>query len=350
MIDVNDLSIAYDKHVVVKNVSFSLKKGQIACLLGPSGCGKSSILRAIAGLEMIHSGSVNLRGEIASQASTMIPAEKRQVAMMFQDFALFPHLNVSDNITFGLFKQPKNQQEARLKELLDLVGLIGLEHRQIHELSGGQQQRVALARAIAANVDILLLDEPFSSLDTSLREELAADIRRIVNQQQITAILVTHDQHEAFAFADLIGVINHGRMQQWGSAFELYHQPANPWIAGFVGEGTLIDGELGTRGQVETVLGEFASNLAPRLSKNGVKVLIRPDDIVHDDASRLTAKVIDKAFRGSHILFTLELADAPKQQVLCLAPSHHNHTVGEFIGIRLDVQHVVAFADTEADF
>lgn len=344
MIEVNDVSIAYAENIVVNNASFRLERGEIACLLGPSGCGKSSILRAIAGLEVIHSGEINLRDELVSSVSAMIPTEKRKVAMMFQDFALFPHLNVSENIIFGLYKQSQEQRAARLQELLKLVGLVGFEHRQIHELSGGQQQRVALARAIAADIDILLLDEPFSSLDTSLREELAADIRCIVNQQQITAILVTHDQHEAFAFADTIGVINKGTIQQWGSAFELYHTPANQWVANFIGEGVLIGGTLSRRGIVETALGEFASNLSSATSDSDhVKVLIRPDDIIHDDSSHLTAKVVERAFRGSHIMFTLELTNAEKTRLLCLALSHHNHTVGEFIGIRLDVQHVVAF-------
>jgi iron(III) transport system ATP-binding protein len=343
MIEVHNLSIAYAGNVVVNEASFTLKKGEVACLLGPSGCGKSSILRAIAGLEVIHSGQISLRNETVSSDSVMTPVEKRRVAMMFQDFALFPHLNVSENITFSLFKQSKEKQQARLRELVALVGLGGLEHRQIHELSGGQQQRVALARAIAADADILFLDEPFSSLDSSLREELAADIRRIVNQQQITAILVTHDQHEAFAFADTIGVINGGRIQQWGSAFDLYHTPINQWVANFVGEGVLINGVLLERGEVRTVMGEFDSNLSRSASENRVRVLIRPDDIIHDDASHLTAKVIERAFRGSHIMFTLELTDDEQTQVLCLAPSHHNHAIGEFIGIRLDVQHVVAF-------
>jgi iron(III) transport system ATP-binding protein len=343
MIEVNDLTVAYDENVVVNSASFKLKKGEVACLLGPSGCGKSSILRAIAGLEPIDSGVVKLRDKLASDSSNMIPVEQRRVAMMFQDFALFPHLNVSENITFSLFKQSKEKQKQRLAELLELVGLMGLEHRQIHELSGGQQQRVALARAIADDVDILLLDEPFSSLDTSLREELATDIRGIVNQQQITTILVTHDQHEAFAFADTIGVINHGRMQQWANAFELYHKPVNEWVANFIGEGVLIKGELLARGQVKTALGTFTSNLTHQAAGSYVKVLIRPDDIVHDDSSHLTAKVVERAFRGSHIMFSLVLASDEETQVLCLALSHHNHAVGEYIGIRLDVQHVVAF-------
>ncbi|TDF39902.1 ABC transporter ATP-binding protein [Alteromonadaceae bacterium M269] len=343
MIEIEKLSIAYDKNVAVKEASFTLAKGEVACLLGPSGCGKSSILRAIAGLESIESGKVILRDDVVSSTTSILPTEKRRIAMMFQDFALFPHLNVEQNIKFGLFKQSKDVQQKRSEELLQLVGLEGLGSRQIHELSGGQQQRVALARALAADVDILLLDEPFSSLDTSLREELAADIRRIVKQQQITAILVTHDQHEAFAFADVIGVIRQGEIQQWGTAFELYHTPVNLWVANFVGEGALIKGLADERGIVETALGCFPSNLE-NSSASEVNVLIRPDDIVHDDSSRLTAKVVEQAFRGSHIMFTLELDSEQRDTVLCLAPSHHNHEVGEYIGIRLDVQHVVAFA------
>lgn len=345
MLALEQLAIAYGRHTVVKDISLSLAEGQIGCLVGPSGCGKTTILRAIAGFEAPQSGQIRLQGQTVSSANQQLVPEQRKIGMVFQDFALFPHLTVADNISFGLQQYSKADKAAKVKQLLQLVGLPDLGERYIHQLSGGQQQRVALARALAPEPKVLLLDEPFSSLDAEFREVLARDIRKILKQLQITAVLVTHDQFEAFAMADMIGVMQHGQLQQWATPYELYHRPASRFVADFVGRGVMLPGTMLDQQRVETCLGIFRQRYLPDVQAGDqVDVLIRPDDIVHDDESAIQATVADKAFRGSHILYTLALNGG--EQVYCLALSHHNHAVGEQIGIRLDLDHLVLFPRT----
>lgn len=342
MLDLQQVAVAYASHTVVKDISLSLAQGQIGCLVGPSGCGKTTLLRAIAGFEPVAAGSINLQQQPLSSETVQLAPEQRHIGMVFQDFALFPHLSVADNISFGLLKTSKATKAAKVKQLLQLVGLPDLGQRYIHQLSGGQQQRVALARALAPQPKVLLLDEPFSSLDTELREGLAREIRQILQQLHITAVMVTHDQNEAFAMADMIGVMEHGRLQQWATPYELYHQPQNRFVADFIGRGVLLPGTMLDSQQVQTSLGLFRQRCASTAqSGDKVDVLIRPDDIVHDDNSGVTAQVTDKAFRGSHIMYQLKLQTG--EQVQCLALSHHNHAIGEQIGIRLDLDHLVLF-------
>jgi iron(III) transport system ATP-binding protein len=258
--------------------------------------------------------------------------------MVFQDYALFPHLTVAQNVRFGLRKTGKNEREARVAELLRLTELELCAGRYPHELSGGQQQRVALARALAPRRELLLLDEPFSNLDVELRERLSLELRDIIRASGATAILVTHDQHEAFAMADEIGILHEGRIQQWDTAYNLYHRPANRFVADFVGQGVFLPARRRSATELEIELGVLAGHAN---GEHNVEVLLRPDDVVHDDAAPTRAEVVHKAFRGAEILYTLRLASGRK--VLALVPSHHNHALGERIGIRLDVDHVVAF-------
>lgn len=342
MLDLQQVAVAYAGNTVVKDISLSLAQGQIGCLVGPSGCGKTTLLRAIAGFEPVAEGSISLQRQPVSTSVIQVVPEQRQVGMVFQDFALFPHLNVADNISFGLMKASKSTKAAKVKQLLQLVGLPDLGQRYIHQLSGGQQQRVALARALAPEPKVLLLDEPFSSLDTELREGLAREIRHILQQLHITAVMVTHDQNEAFAMADMIGVMEHGRLQQWATPYEMYHRPQNRFVADFIGRGVLLPGTMLDAQQVQTNLGVFHQRYSSSAQPGDkVDVLIRPDDIVHDDNSGVTAQVTDKAFRGSHIMYQLKLQTG--EQVQCLALSHHNHAIGEQIGIRLDLDHLVLF-------
>ncbi|MCX9155475.1 ABC transporter ATP-binding protein [Niveibacterium sp. 24ML] len=339
----------YGTHTVVNGVSFALEAGTIACLLGPSGCGKTTLLRCIAGFEPVVGGQIHIDDRLVSAPERMLPPEQRHIGMVFQDYALFPHLDVARNIAFGLTARPVAEREARVAELLALVGLPGYGNKYPHELSGGQQQRVALARALAPNPQLVLLDEPFSSLDVDLRERLAAEVRDILKREGVTAILVTHDQHEAFAMADEIGVMHQGRIQQWDSPYNLYHQPRDRFVADFVGQGVFIPGEVLDDLSVQVELGTLKSAVPIECSTGcgrcgrgcRVDVLLRPDDVVHDDASPLRAEVVQKAFRGADILYTLRLASG--REVLSLVPSHHNHAFGEAIGIRLDVDHVIAF-------
>ena len=226
--------------------------------------------------------------------------------------------------------------------MLALVGLAGRGDAYPHELSGGQQQRVALARALAPEPELLLLDEPFSNLDIDLRERLSIEVRDIIKAAGTTALLVTHDQHEAFALADEIGIMQDGRIEQWDSPYNLYHQPASKFIADFVGQGIFLRGVSLGRGRVVTELGELSTDSPLSMDEGAaIDLLLRPDDIVHDDESPWQAEVAAKAFRGADFIYTLKLASGTR--VLSLVPSHHNHALGERIGIRLAIDHVVAF-------
>ena len=338
LLEVENLQHAYGEHVVVRGLAFTLARGAIGCLLGPSGCGKTTVLRCIAGFEPIQEGTIRLNGRIVSAPGVMVAPERRRVGMVFQDYALFPHLTIGENIGFGL--RARAGRVARVRELAELVGLSGALDKYPHEISGGQQQRVALARALAPGPELLLLDEPFSNLDIDLRERLSLELREIIKATGATAILVTHDQHEAFAMADEIGVLHRGHIQQWDNAYNLYHRPANRFVADFVGQGVFLPARALGANEVEIELGVLQGGGLPRNGKP-LEVLLRPDDVVHDDAAPTRAEVVHKAFRGAEILYTLRLASGRK--LLALVPSHHNHALGERIGIRLDVDHVVAF-------
>ena len=348
-LDIIDLGLAYGPHQVVRGLDLRLASGQIGCLLGPSGCGKTTVLRCIAGFEPIGAGEIRLDGRCVSRPGHSLPPEERRIGMVFQDYALFPHLTVAANIGFGLRSLPAREKEARVAELLATIGLTEHGSKYPHELSGGQQQRVALARALAPRPALLLLDEPFSNLDVELRERLSYEVRDIIKATGTTAVLVTHDQHEAFAVADEVGIMNHGVIQQWDSPYNLYHRPANRFVADFIGQGVFVEGTVLNEHQVQMELGTLNSKV-PVACCHGcaacaetcpVDILLRPDDVVHDDASPLKAEVVHKAFRGADILYTLRLASGTR--VLSLVPSHHNHRIGEYIGIRLDVDHVVTF-------
>ncbi len=339
---VEQVSVGYADKTVVEDISFSLEEGEIGCLLGPSGCGKTSLLRAIAGFEPVMRGAIRLRGRQVSAPGKSMPTEQRRVGMVFQDFALFPHLTVAKNIAFGLRDTPKPQRQQRVKELLALVGLQGSCDKYPHQLSGGQQQRIALIRAMAPRPDILLLDEPFSSMDTDLREQLAREVRQLLRRDGITAILVTHDQHEAFAMADHIAVLGEGRLRQWGSGYDLYHRPADRFVADFIGEGVMLPGKVIGKDRVATELGTvFGSLEGEEGAVEQVDLLLRPDDVIHDDNSPMTAEVVGRAFRGAEYLYTLRLDSG--QEILCMVQSHHQHGVGESLGIRLEVDHLPVF-------
>ena len=341
-LEVNNVTVAYSGKAVIEEVSFKLEPGRIGCLLGPSGCGKTSLLRAIAGFEPVTQGEIKLHDRVVSRANSMLVPEKRRVGMVFQDFALFPHLSVAKNIGFGLQHLSEKERDARINELLSLVGMSDLANVHPHQLSGGQQQRIALIRAMAPRPDILLMDEPFSSLDTELREQLAREVRLLLKRDGITAILVTHDQIEAFAMADVIGVVGDKRLRQWDTGYRIYHNPADRFIADFIGQGVMIPGRVLDRWHIETELGVVDGKI-PEICKAGclTEVLLRPDDVIHDDDSDLKLEVKDKAFRGAEYLYTLKLPSG--QDILCMVQSHHNHNIGEKIGVRLAMEDLAVF-------
>ena len=334
----------------VEAATLGLRQGQIGVLIGPSGCGKTSLLRAVAGLEPIEAGRIGMGGTVLSDAAAgvHVPPEARRIGMVFQDYALFPHLSVADNVAFGVQHLPRAERAGRVQQMLDLVGLGHAAKRAPHQLSGGQQQRIALARALAPAPQLLLLDEPFSSLDVDLRERLAQEIRGILKDSGTTALFVTHDQFEAFALGDVIGVMQRGHLEQWDDAYNLYHRPVSRFVAQFIGHGVFTPARIergGASPVVHTPLGDLADvqecPLPDAFPGGECDVLLRADDIVHDDASPVKAQIERKAFRGSEFLYTLRLASG--EQVMAHVPSHHDHHVGEWIGIRAEVDHVVTF-------
>ncbi len=349
-LEVSQLEVRYAgrAQAAVHGVTLSLKAGDIGVLIGPSGCGKTTLLRAVAGLEPVTGGEIRLTQSVVSSATLSVPPELRRIGMVFQDYALFPHLSVGRNVAFGIHQLPRAEQAARVAEVLKLVGLEGSEHRYPHELSGGQQQRVALARALAPRPQLMLLDEPFSNLDVDLRERLAHEVRGILKAAGATALFVTHDQFEAFAIGDVIGVMNEGHLHQWDDAYTLYHRPATRFVADFIGHGVFAPATLVQRGNnvvAQTPLGDLTDldecPLPSSYPAGECDVLLRADDIVHDDHAPVQAQIVRKSFRGSEFLYTLRLASG--HTVLAHVPSHHDHALGEWIGIRAQVDHVVTF-------
>jgi iron(III) transport system ATP-binding protein len=334
--------LGYGGKSVVSELSFALAPGEIGCLLGGSGCGKTTVLRAIAGFEPLQGGRIALNGHWVADANWQLAPERRQIGMVFQDYALFPHMTVANNVGFGLREWSSVDKGRRIDEMLELVGLSDAGKRYPHQLSGGQQQRVALARALAPGPTVLLMDEPFSNLDVELRERLSIDVHNILKETGTTGLLVTHNQQEAFAMADRVGVMVDGQLQQWASPYALYHEPATRHIATFVGDGVFLPARVSGQNCVSFELGELCRIQPLDVAMDtDVDVLIRPDDIQHDDSSPVRAKVLERVFRGAAFLYTLELPSGDR--VLSLVPSHHNHAVGEMIGIQLEIDHLVAF-------
>ncbi len=339
-ISVDDVACHIGERPVVDGAGFEVPASGLAALLGPSGCGKTTLLRAIAGFEPIARGRIMIGGSVVSGADTHVPPERRGVGFVFQDLALFPHLDVAGNVGFGLHRLPAQQRRREVETWLERLRIAELRARLPHELSGGQQQRVAIARALAAKPSLLLLDEPFSSLDARLRTELADEIASTLRELGIAALLVTHDHEEAFAFADRIGVMHGGRIVQWGSAADLYHRPVDAFVASFVGEGVLLPAHCAGDG-VHTPLGTLP---CPPGSNHGPgRLLVRPDDIVLAPGAATTARVRKIDFRGATVLAHLTLADGSTAQASW--PSHAAPAPGSDVGVALDMRHVVVLRD-----
>lgn len=339
-LQLDKVHVQYGDFVAVCDVSLTLQTGEIGCLLGPSGCGKTSLLRAIAGFEPIASGRITVDDTVIASESYTMPAEHRNIGMMFQDFALFPHLTIERNIAFGLQELSSTDRRQRTREMLELVGLADIGGKFPHEISGGQQQRIALARALAPKPRVLLLDEPFSGLDEELRNTLASEIRQLLKAQHVTALLVTHDQHEAFAMADKITLLNDGRLIQSGSGESLYQTPASPFAAGFIGEGSLL--------QVTPVV-DYATSALHRLLVDAIglppsgeyQVLLRPEQLVYDP-SGLSLTINQRHYRGSHYLYELSLGDG--QSLKCITELAVELEPGASLTVRLATQQLVAFS------
>jgi len=341
VLSIRDMECRYTDTPVVRALNIDVLGKTMVCLLGPSGSGKTTVLRSIAGFLEVNRGEIRIEDQVVSRPGYTLAPERRKIGMVFQDNALFPHMSVIRNIGAGLISHSKADRNRIVGELLERVGLSDLANRFPHELSGGQQQRVAIARALAPKPALVLMDEPFSNLDLSLREKLGVEVRNLIKEAGATCLLVTHDQHDAFALGDLVGVMSDGELNQWDTPYNLYHEPSTPFIADFIGDGVLIPGTMLNPDRIETELGIHESTRAyPFSNGTRVNVLVRPDDIVTDNGQH-SATVTRKAFKGAQILYTLQLESG--RTVLSILPSHDNYSVGENLTIRLAADHLVAF-------
>jgi iron(III) transport system ATP-binding protein len=331
-----------NRPAAVADLTLSLEGGHILALLGPSGCGKTTTLRLIAGFEVPDAGEIAIAGRVVARAGEAgVPPEARSVGVVFQDYALFPHLTVAANVAFGLARVPRAERRARIGRMLDLVGLGDMAERYPHELSGGQQQRVATARALAPAPTLLLLDEPFSNLDADLRAQMRDEVQKVLRTTGTTAIFVTHDQEEAFTIADEVGVLNQGRLEQLGSPQTVYHHPATPFVAEFVGAADFLPG-LVTAAGIVTEIGVFA-NVEGREPGAKLRVMIRPDDVTFVPDPAGDAVLVQRYFRGSENLYCLGLPSG--HRVHSSQPSSAAFASGLRVRPEANVLHVVVFPD-----
>ena len=340
VLELRHVTCAYEAgRPAISDISLTAQEGDILCLLGPSGCGKTTTLRAIAGFEAITAGEVYLQGRLVSSPAVLVPTEDRRIGMVFQEYALFPHLRVADNVAFGLRHLPAGPRADQVNTMLAMVGLTGFERRYPHELSGGQQQRVALARALAQKPVVLLLDEPFSNLDPDMTGKMREDLLQLLRHTRTTALLVTHDHDEAFAMADRIAVLNHGRLEQLDVPEAIYHTPATPFVADFVGQADFIPG-LVEQGTVSTELGIFPHE---KRYATGAKVvvMIRPDDVHVAPSDQAKATIRARQFRGSENLYTIALPSG--RLVHSSASSTSIYPVGTPVEVNVIATHTVLF-------
>lgn len=348
LLELERVSCSYGNGPVLHDLSLQIDDGEVVALLGPSGSGKTTVLRAILGFEPVRQGALRIAGQVVSSAGFSLPPERRPVGMVFQDHALFPHLTAAQNIALGIRRESPARQNRKVRELLELAHLDDCGGRYPHELSGGQRARVALARALAPHPDILLLDEPFSSLDVELHERLVQEVRGILKETGSTALLVTHHHDEAFAMGDRIGIMMDGALQQWDTPFNIYHRPASRQVAQFVGRGIFIPGVLRGTNVLETEFGMFRSKrMYPHPVGTRMDILLRPDDVVIAADGPIAATVAGKTLRSdATMVYALEIPSGLR--LMTLTPSHQRLELGAPVRIRLDLQHLVAFPATGA--
>lgn len=326
LIAVDNIAVRFSEVSAIDDFTLDVEEGSLVALVGPSGCGKTTALRAIAGFETPSSGSIRIRGRVVSGGDTMIAPEHRKVGMVFQEYALFPHISVAENVGYGV---RGSDRVPRVREVLELVGLENHGNRFPHELSGGEQQRVALARALAPEPDVVLLDEPFSNLDAPQRERMRRELRKILKFARATAILVTHDQAEALAIADVIAVMNDGHIRQVGTPEDVYAAPVTPWVAKFLGDATILDGTA-SDGSVETVLGSVPTVLS---DGTAARVMIRPEWILPTASENGSSLVVDREFYGHDQRVEIELAVGELFEAL--VPTREGIRVGDRVDIEL---------------
>lgn len=336
---INNLTCQYDAQTVLESLSLEVEQGQIVCLLGASGCGKTTLLKAIAGLLPLSGGEMFLNGMIMDNGQHWVPPEQRNIGMIFQDYALFPHLTVAENVAFGLCGYTDKALKSKVAEMLALVHLSAFAERYPHQLSGGQQQRVAIARSLAYKPDLLLLDEPFSNIDTQVRHELIAEIRKLFKAQGVTAIFVTHSREEAFAFADKMAVMNRGVIEQYGTASELYYRPASRFVADFLGGGSYLPAHCVDAEHYQTHFGVLKALSQQSLEKDQTcDLLLRPQNIHIQPDTSSPIIVLEQQFMGDHCRYVIDV-----QGTKLLATATDSVSVGQQVAVTIDEQGILAF-------
>jgi len=337
---ISNLSSQYDGKAVIKDLSLMLASNEIVALLGPSGCGKTTLLRTIAGLQPISHGDIKMGEQVISTPTSSLASEKRNIGMIFQDYALFPHLNVTKNIAFGLSKLPKEVQSEIVKDMLTLVKLEGYEERFPHELSGGQQQRVAIARALAYKPQLMLLDEPFSNIDSQSRGEIMQEMRQILKKQGVPAVFVTHSKDEAFVFADKIAIFNAGKIEQIDQGSVLYAQPSSAYVANFMGKTNYVAINAINENSVSTCFGDLSLN-GQQLPTTHNVVMLRPEQILLDEQSQHKFNVMQCSFAGSHWVYRAQAAT--DSSVFVEVHSHLMLAEQQVIGLSVNTHQLVTF-------
>ena len=347
-LEVKNATFAASKKNKVNNVTFNIEKeGEIICLLGPSGIGKTTILRSIAGLEKIQSGKITLKNKVISSSKFHMEPEKRNIALSFQENCLFPHYNVIDNIKFGAERNQNKNFNYTVFDLINLLHLEEIQQKYPHEISAGEAQRVSLARSLISKPDLLLLDEPFSNIDQSLKEELQLKIKKILNEINISTIIVTHDSYEAFYMGNKCGIILNGTLKQFDVPYNIYHYPNSVEVVNFLKRGILIQAKVTGHDTLEntelgTIRGKFIKKQPIGVA---VQLLIQPEDLEHDDKSNLKLEVVDRKFRGTNFIYTLKTMNNQLIPVFVHSHHEHQHKIKDKFGIKrpIYIDHLVCF-------
>jgi len=347
-LEIQNVTFAASKKNKVNNVTFNLKQeGEIICLLGPSGIGKTTILRTIAGLEKIERGKIVLNGKTISSPNFHMEPEERNIALSFQENCLFPHYNVIDNIKFGADRNKDKKFNFSVYDLINLLHLEELQQKYPHEISAGEAQRVSLARSLMSKPDLLLLDEPFSNIDQSLKEELQLKIKKILNEINISTIIVTHDSYEAFYMGNKCGIILDSSLKQFDIPYNIYHYPNSIAVVNFLNRGILIEAKVTGKDSLEnTELGTIKGNFIKKQNVgSSVKLLIQPEDLEHDDQSNLKLEVVDRKFRGTNFIYTLKTMNNKLIPVFVHSHHEHQHKIKDKFGIKrpIYIDHLVCF-------
>ena len=348
-LEINNVSFKVGGKTKVKNVSFNIEnKGDIICLLGPSGVGKTTILRTIAGLEKIKSGSIKLKDKVISSSKSHVEPENRNVSLSFQENSLFPHYTVEKNINLGVeAKKLNGKKKINPKQIIKLLNIEKILSKYPHQISAGEAQRAALARALVTQPDLLLLDEPLSNVDQSFKEEIQVQLKKLLNDLKITTIVVTHDSYEAFYLGSKCGVILNDQLKQYDDPYNVYHFPNSIEVVNFLNRGILIPAKVTGENSLENDdLGTIKGNFIKHYPKGShVKLLLQPEDLEHDDKSNLKLEVVDRKFRGTNFIYTLRTTTDHLIPVLVHSHHIHQHQVDEKFGIKrpIYIDHIVCF-------